>query len=101
MSDENDLLEEPRNEETSNGGSGGSGDNINKSLEGFLSRIENLEEDKKDIAEDIKLVKQEAVAAGFDRKMLQEMLKLRAMDAEKRLEQETLRDNYIEALDLL
>lgn len=79
----------------------GKGDNSSKALTTFIERIENLEEEKKAVAEDIKAVKQEAVAQGFDRKMIQEMLKLRAMDAEKRLEQEQLRDTYIDALDLL
>ena len=79
----------------------GAGDNSKNALHTYLERIENLEEEKKDIAEDIKLVKQEAVAAGYDRKMIQEMLKLRAMDAEKRLEHENLRDTYIDELSLL
>lgn len=79
----------------------GAGDNASKALVTYIERIERLEEEKKALNEDVKCVKQEAVAQGFDRKMMQEMLKLRAMDKEKRQEQELLRDTYIDALDLL
>lgn len=99
---EEDLVDETETTETEiEEETRGEGDNSSGSLEAILQRIEALEETKKGVSEDIKAVKQEGVASGLDRKMIQEMLKLRAMDAEKRMEQEQLRDNYIEALDLL
>lgn len=67
-------------------------------LKAFCERIERLEEEKQTIADDIKTVKDEAGGAGYDKKVLAEMLKLRKMDADKRAEWEALRTTYGEAL---
>lgn len=67
-------------------------------LRSFVERIERLEEEKATIAEDIKEVKAEAKGAGFDGKVLGEMLRLRKMDKDKRDEFEALRDAYGHAL---
>jgi uncharacterized protein (UPF0335 family) len=69
-------------------------------LRAFCERIERLVEEKKTIAEDIKEVKAEAKAVGFDMTALNEMLKLRAMDKAERDERETLRDLYATALGI-
>lgn len=50
-------------------------------LKRLVDRIENLEERKAGMQEDIKLVKAEAKAEGFDIKTLNTILKLRKMDA--------------------
>lgn len=67
-------------------------------LKSFCERIERLEEEKKTIGDDIKDVKSEAAARGYDKKVLAEMLKLRKMDAEDLIEWEALRTSYGEAL---
>jgi len=77
------------------------GSNSAKVLLGFVERIERLEEDKKGIASDIKDLKAEAKSVGFDMPTLNEMLKLRKLDKEKLQEKEELRDQYINALDLI
>lgn len=69
-------------------------------LRAFCERVERLTEEKKAIAEDIKEVKAEAKASGFDMKAFNEMLRLRAMDKAKRDEQEAMRDTYAHALGI-
>jgi len=66
----------------------------------FCERIERLTEEKKAIGDDIKEVKAEAKGNGFDGPMLNEMLKLRAMDKAERDEREALRDTYAHALGI-
>lgn len=81
-----------------------SGDTVQKvaadQLRSFCERIERLAEEKKTIQEDIKDVKGEAKAMGYDMTALNEMLKLRAMDKGEREEREHLRQVYGEALGI-
>jgi uncharacterized protein (UPF0335 family) len=53
-------------------------------LEKLLSRVENLKEEQKEIAEQIKDVKAEAKSLGYDMKAFSAILSLRAKDAETR-----------------
>ena len=69
-------------------------------LRSLIERIEKLEEDKKEIATDIREVFAEAKSAGFDVKIMRAILKLRKMDAADRDEQETLIEVYRKALDM-
>ena len=69
-------------------------------LRSLIERIEKLEEDKKEIATDIREVFAEAKSAGFDVKIMRAILKLRKMDAADRDEQEFLLDTYRKALDM-
>ena len=69
-------------------------------LRTFCERIERLTEEKKAIAEDIKEVRAECKSRGFDVRMLNEMLKLRAMSKADRDEREALRDTYTHALGI-
>jgi len=69
-------------------------------LRAFMERVERLTEEKKTIADDIKSVKAEAKAMGFDMTTFNEMLKLRAMDKAERDEREALRDTYAHALGI-
>lgn len=69
-------------------------------LRSLIERIEKLEEDKKEIATDIREVFAEAKSAGFDVKIMRAILKLRKMDAADRDEQEFLLESYRKALDL-
>lgn len=69
-------------------------------LEKHLTKIEKLLDDKAAVGEDIKAAMDSAAAEGLDKKMMREMLKLRAMDEADRKAQEELRDVYIHALGL-
>ena len=69
-------------------------------LRSLIERIERLEEEKKAIAGDIRDIFAEAKSAGFDVKVMREILKLRKMDAADRDEKELLLETYRKALDL-
>ena len=70
-------------------------------LKQFIERIERLEEEKKNIAEDIKQVFAEAKGSGFDVKTMRSILKLRKMEQHDLEEQEYLLDTYKRALGML
>jgi uncharacterized protein (UPF0335 family) len=67
-------------------------------LRAFIERIERLEEDKREIAGDIKEVYAEAKANGYDAKVMRKVISLRRMDHEKRREEEEMLDLYLNAL---
>ncbi len=69
-----------------------------QALEQFVKRVERLQEDKAAIAEDIKSVFTEAKGAGFDVKIMREVIRLRAMDPSDLAERRALIDVYMEAL---
>lgn len=69
-------------------------------LRSYIQRIERLEEDKKDLAEDIKSVFAEAKGTGFCVKTMKQILKLRKMDASDRQEQEHMLDLYKRAVGM-
>lgn len=70
-------------------------------LRSYIERIERLEEEKKEIADQIREVFAEAKGNGFDVKAMREILKLRKLDSADRSEQEQLIDLYKQALDML
>lgn len=63
-----------------------------------IERIERLEEEKKEIAEQIKEVYAEAKAFGFDTKALRQVIRIRKTDRAEREEQEMVLDTYLAAL---
>lgn len=67
----------------------------------FLERIERLLEEKKAISEDIAEVKAEAKGNGFDVAIINKIIKIRAMDANERMEQEALLELYMSALGMV
>lgn len=69
-------------------------------LRSLIERIEHLEEEKKSLGSDIKDIFAEAKGAGFDTKIMREIIKLRKMNAADRDEKEFLLDTYRKALDL-
>jgi len=69
-------------------------------LRNLIKRIELLEERKAGMAADIKLVKDEAKATGFDVKTLNTILKLRKMDATTIEAEEMLLAIYKSALGM-
>lgn len=63
-----------------------------------VSKIERLEEEKKEVAEQIKEIYAEAKAFGFDTKALRQVIRLRKVDRAEREEAEMLLDTYMIAL---
>lgn len=60
----------------------------------FIERIERLEEDKKNVSNDIKDVYDEAKAEGYDTKVMRQIISLRKLTPSDRAENEYLRDTY-------
>jgi uncharacterized protein (UPF0335 family) len=69
-------------------------------LKSFVERLERLEDEKRDIAEQLKDVMAEAKGEGFDVKTLRQVLKLRKMKPHDRTEQEELLEIYMAALGM-
>lgn len=69
-------------------------------LRGLIERIERLEEEKKGIADDIREVKAEAKAVGYDPKIINQIVRLRKMKPDDRAEMEMLVDTYKTALGM-
>ncbi len=70
-------------------------------LRSIIERIERLEEEKKEVAEQIKEVYAEAKANGFDARTLRRIVGLRKKPTEEREEEEALLDLYLSALGML
>ena len=75
------------------------GSNSAAELRRLVERIERLEEDKANIADDIKEVFSEAKATGFDTKILKKVIALRKLDPDVRDEQRSLIDLYMSKLE--
>ena len=69
-------------------------------LRSLIERIERLEEEKAAIASDVRDVFAEAKSAGFDVKIMREIIKLRKINSADRDEQEYLLEMYKKALGL-
>ena len=69
-------------------------------LRAFVERIERLEADKAAVVGDIRDVYAEAKAAGFEVKVLRQIVRLRGMDQAERAEQEELLALYRRALGM-
>ncbi|KCZ86685.1 MULTISPECIES: DUF2312 domain-containing protein [Hyphomonas] len=63
-----------------------------------VAKIERLEEEKKEVAEQIKEIYAEAKAFGFDTKALRQVVKLRKIDKADREEAEMMLETYLIAL---
>jgi uncharacterized protein (UPF0335 family) len=70
-------------------------------LRSVVERIEALEANKKDIADDIADVYTEAKGNGYDVKALRTIVRLRKMDANDRAEQEAILDTYMQAMGMI
>lgn len=70
-------------------------------LKSIIERIERLEQEKAEIAEQIKEVFSEAKGNGFDVKILRKIIKIRKQDAAKRNEEDAILDLYMSALGLV
>ena len=69
-------------------------------LKSLIQRIEKLEEEKANIANDIKEVYAEAKGEGFDVKILRKVVSIRKKDKVKRDEEEALLDLYMSAIGM-
>ncbi len=69
-------------------------------LRAFIERIERLEEEKRALSDDIKDVYGEAKANGFDVKVMRKIVSIRKQDRDKRIEEETILDIYLQALGM-
>ncbi len=64
----------------------------------IIERIERLEQEKSEVAEQIKEVFAEAKGNGFDVKILRKVVRLRKQDRAKRMEEEAILDLYLAAI---
>lgn len=69
-------------------------------LRSLVERIERLEEEKRSLSNDIKDIYQEAKSAGFDCKVLRQLIKIRREEPAEVEEAETLLDVYRRALGM-
>lgn len=69
-------------------------------LRSFIERVERLESEKAELAEDIKEIYGEAKANGYDPKIMRKIVRMRKMDVEKRQEEEALIEVYKLAVGL-
>jgi uncharacterized protein (UPF0335 family) len=69
-------------------------------LRQFVERIERLDAEKKDLAEQQKEVMAEAKARGYDTKVLRKVIALRKRDKDDIAEEEAVLEMYKEALGM-
>ncbi|MDD2705916.1 MAG: DUF2312 domain-containing protein [Acidocella sp.] len=69
-------------------------------LRSIVERIERLEEERKAIGSDIKDIFGEAKSAGFDVKVLRQLIRIRKQEPAEVEEQETLLDIYRRAIGM-
>lgn len=63
-----------------------------------IAKIERLEEEKREVAEQIKEVYGEAKAIGFDTKAIRQVIRLRKIERAEREEMEMILETYLIAL---
>jgi len=78
-----------------------SGADVKAKLKSLVERLENLEQEKKSFADDIKDVYVEAKSQGFDVKALRSIIRRRKQDADKLKEHEAIVDTYLMALGMI
>ncbi|MEM7644778.1 MAG: DUF2312 domain-containing protein [Pseudomonadota bacterium] len=69
-------------------------------LRQFIERVERLEQEKKDIAEQVKQVYAEAKGRGYDTKVMRKVIALRKREPDDIAEEEAMLDMYKEALGM-
>lgn len=67
-------------------------------LRAYITRIENLEQEKAEIADQIKEIKADAKALGFDIKAIGGVVKYRKKDPKKRQEEQMMLDLYLHTM---
>lgn len=79
----------------------GPGHNAQAQLQSIIDRLERLEEEKKNVADDIKDVYAEAKSNGYDVKALRAVVRIRKQDQTERAEQEAILSTYLVALGMV
>lgn len=69
-------------------------------IKSFIQRIEELEEQKTSVTDDIKDVYAEIKSTGFDQKIIRQIVKLRKQDVEKRREAAELLELYMSSIGM-
>ena len=69
-------------------------------LKQFIERIERLEEEKREVAEQIKEVMAEAKGRGYDTKVMRKIVALRKRDKDDVAEEEAVLEMYKQALGM-
>jgi uncharacterized protein (UPF0335 family) len=69
-------------------------------LRAIIERVERLEEEKREVADQIKEVYAEAKGNGFDTKAIRQIVALRRKDAQERDEEQAILDLYMTALGM-
>ena len=69
-------------------------------LKSIIERIEFLEQEKGNLADDVKEIYAEAKGVGYDTKILRALIRLRKMDVSQRQEHEELLRVYQHALGM-
>ncbi|WGH77924.1 DUF2312 domain-containing protein [Jannaschia ovalis] len=69
-------------------------------LRQFVERVERLEQEKKDIAEQVKEVYAEAKGRGYDTKVMRKVIALRKREPDDIAEEEAILEMYKEALGM-
>lgn len=67
-------------------------------LKSIIDRVERLEAEKAEIAEQVKEVYAEAKGNGYDVPILRSIVRLRKKDRARRMEEEAILDLYLSAL---
>ena len=78
-----------------------SGGVASERLQSFIERLERLEDEKRDVGDQVKDVLAECKGEGFDVKTIRTVLKLRRMKPHDRSEAEELLEVYKAALGML
>ncbi len=69
-------------------------------LRSFIERVERLEEEKRELAEQVKEVMAEAKGRGYDTKVLRKIIALRKRDKDDIAEEQAVMEMYMAALGM-
>ena len=69
-------------------------------LRSIVTRIEQLEEEKKALSDDIREIYSEAKGTGFDVRVMRQLIRLRKLDKNDRTQMEEILSVYERALDM-
>lgn len=75
--------------------------NTAEKLKQYMERLVRLEQDKQDIATDIKELYAEAKNFGFDTKAMRKILSIMKKDRNKQAEEEAILETYLAALGMI
>jgi uncharacterized protein (UPF0335 family) len=70
-------------------------------LKSIIERVENREQAKREVAEEIRDIYAEAKGNSYDVKALRTIVRMRAQDSEERREQASVLETYMHALGMI